>query len=93
MEVPAAGDKATAAAAVDKRLAAALREKGKLRIVVGRPLQRGDVAILDFAAARTDRPGGPEPVLGSQKRGMQLDTASAEETINIPGKTGFGVWP
>ncbi|KAK9835180.1 hypothetical protein WJX81_004039 [Elliptochloris bilobata] len=85
VELPSAGDKATAAAAVEKRLAIALREKGKLRIVLGRPLRRGDVAIMDFAVTRTDRPGGAEPVLGSQKRGMQLDTANAEDTINIPG--------
>ncbi len=85
VSVPAAGDAAMAAAAVEKRLQGALRERGKLRIVAGRPLRAGDVAIIDFVAARTDREPAGEPVAGSQTRGMQLDTASAEDTINIPG--------
>lgn len=85
VEVAAAGDAEMAAKAVERRLQSALREKGKLRIVVGRELRRGDVAIIDFAIARTDRSGDGEPVLGSEKRGMQLDTTLAEDTINIPG--------
>ena len=92
VEVAAAGDAEMAAKAVERRLHSALREKGKLRIVVGRQLRRGDVAIIDFAIARTDRSPDGEPVLGSEKRGMQLDTMLAEDTINIPGALALAIF-
>ena len=50
--------------------------------VVLRPLQVGDVAIVDFAVTRLDT---GELISGSERRGMQLDTGLGDRAIGLNG--------
>ena len=68
--------------AVEKRLLAARKERGKLHVVQGRGLQQGDVAVLDMAA-RIAATG--EPVQGGRQQGLQLDTDNPEGTLSLAG--------
>lgn len=81
VKVQAAGDEASDAAAVQKRLLELRKERAKLRIVADRGLSKGDVAIIDFAAAIKE---SNEAIPGAQRSGMQLDTETAD-TAFMPG--------
>ncbi len=57
--------------------------QGTLRVAVGRPLQMGDIVILDFDATRADE---GEPILGAKRAGLRLDTETADLEF-LPGAT------
>lgn len=60
-----------------------LKDVGSLRIVQGRALEVGDVAIIDIELRRKDT---NELIEGSQAKSKQIDTASAQDTIELPGR-------
>ncbi len=68
---------------VEAKLLQLRKRKGTLRVVVGRPLKLGDMAIIDFAATRAD---SGEAIEGSLRRGMQLDTALGDSAIGLSGE-------
>ena len=53
-----------------------------LQVVTGRPLQMGDIAIIDFKAMRADT---NELITGSQQRGMRLDTELGDRALGLAG--------
>ena len=53
-----------------------------LQVVTGRPLQMGDIAIIDFKAMRADT---DELITGSQQRGMRLDTELGDRALGLAG--------
>lgn len=81
VEVAAAGDAESDAAAAAAKLLTLRKDRGVMRVVTGRGVQHGDVVILDFSAARAD---GGEELPGTQREGMQLDTAEADRVF-LPG--------
>ena len=62
------------------------KSKARMRLVADRGLQRSDVAVINFRAERTDN---GEEVMGADRKGMQLDTGTPEETLNLPGAYGM----
>ena len=82
VEVPVAGDEESDAASVEEQLQALRKEKGTLRVVTGRGLGRDDVAVIDFSSALAE---SGEAIEGSRRQGMQLDMASGEQTLGLPG--------
>lgn len=54
-----------------------------LQVVTGRPLQMGDIAIIDFKAMRADT---NELITGSQQRGMRLDTELGDRALGLAGE-------
>jgi trigger factor len=68
-------------AAVNKKFRMLLKEGASLRVVSGRGVQMGDVVIIDFSA-RVAESG--EPIPGTDRKGMQLDTETADESF-LPG--------
>lgn len=65
-----------------EKVKAGLKEVGSLRIVQGRGLETGDVAVIDIELRRKDN---NEVVEGSQQSGKQIDTAQAQHTVELPG--------
>lgn len=53
------------------------------RVVIGRPLQLGDMAIVDFKAVRKD---SGEVIMGSERKAMQLDTGLGDRAIGLSGE-------
>lgn len=51
-------------------------------MATGRPLQMGDIAIIDFKAMRADT---NELITGSQQRGMRLDTELGDRALGLAG--------
>lgn len=82
VKVQRAGNDESDRVEVEKRLLAARKEKGDLRIVSGRGLQKGDVALIDFTARRTD---SQEQIVGTEREGLHIDTGEPENSIGIPG--------
>ena len=58
------------------------RDIASLQVVTGRPLQMGDIAIIDFKAMRADT---DELITGSQQRGMRLDTELGDRALGLAG--------
>lgn len=96
INVPAAGDDATIAAAADAQLVTARKEKGKLQLVAAvRPdapaLADGDVAVIDFDCLDASE----KPIPGAARSAVQLDTADAEKLLGlpdlVPGMVGMAV--
>ena len=58
------------------------RDAAPLQVVTGRPLQMGDIAIIDFKAMRADT---NELITGSQQRGMRLDTELGDRALGLAG--------
>lgn len=58
------------------------RKQGGTLTVADRPLQAGDVGIVDFAIRR---PGNGEVVAGSERSRMRLDTDSDDAGLQLPG--------
>eukprot|EP00208_Stichococcus_sp_RCC1054_P004255 CAMPEP_0206139378 /NCGR_PEP_ID=MMETSP1473-20131121/5719_1 /ASSEMBLY_ACC=CAM_ASM_001109 /TAXON_ID=1461547 /ORGANISM="Stichococcus sp, Strain RCC1054" /LENGTH=542 /DNA_ID=CAMNT_0053533143 /DNA_START=35 /DNA_END=1663 /DNA_ORIENTATION=- len=81
IEVDAAGNEASDREKVETMLLQLQQDKSKLRIVQGRGLERGDIAICQFNAFRAET---GEPIPGSQQANMRLNTATAD-TSYIPG--------
>ena len=82
VEVQAAGDESSDKAAVDQRIAASIKDSlGTLRVVSGRGLAVGDVAMLDYEARIADN---GEPIAGSKKEGLRFDTEDPER-LAVPG--------
>jgi trigger factor len=79
--VEAASSDAAAAAEAERMLAAVRKETGAMRVAVGRGLAHGDVAVIDFDAARADT---GEPIPGAKRDGMKMDTEIADAEW-IPG--------
>ncbi|EFN57828.1 hypothetical protein CHLNCDRAFT_143244 [Chlorella variabilis] len=79
--VESAGDEASDAAEVERRLVSIRKGQAKLRVVADRGLQPGDLAIVDFSAARADT---GEELVGATRQSMRLDTDDADETF-LPG--------
>jgi hypothetical protein len=67
---------------VDTQLQQLRKNKGTLRVVTGRPLRPGDMAIVDFKTVRLDT---DEIILGSTRKGMQLDTGLGDRAIGLSG--------
>ena len=74
--VEAASDDARDQKTAEKRFRALLKEGGTLRVVTGRGVQMGDVTIVDFDATAEET---KEAIPGASRRGMQLDTETADE--------------
>ena len=53
-----------------------------VQVATGRPLQMGDIAIVNFQATRADT---EELITGSQQRGMRLDTELGDRALGIVG--------
>jgi len=69
-------------AKADAKLRTLQKERGgQMRVVNGRGVQRGDMAIVDFDAA-VEETG--EAIPGAARQGMQLDTDTADEAF-LPG--------
>jgi len=89
IEVPAAGDDSTVAAAAEAQFEAAIKEKSKLLLVAAaRPDQlalcAGDVAVVDFDVTR--QVGDDEVrVPGAARQAAQMDTATAERDLGLVG--------
>ena len=81
MTVESAGDAASDEAAVDAKLLNMRKGQAKLRVVADRGLQQGDLAIVDFSAARVDT---GEELVGAARQSMRLDTDDADTTF-LPG--------
>ena len=56
-----------------------------VQVATGRPVQMGDIAIVNFKATRTDN---DELITGSQQRGMRLDTELGDRALGIAGMPG-----
>lgn len=82
--VESAGDEASDAQAVEDKVLSLRKGQAKLRVVADRGLQRGDLAIVDFSAARVDN---GEDLLGATRKSMRLDTDDADVTF-LPGIVG-----
>ena len=67
----------------EEKVKAGLKEVGSLRIVQGRGLQTGDVAVIDIELRRKE---DNEVIEGSQQFAKQIDTAAARDTVELPGK-------
>lgn len=67
---------------VEGQIMGALKEEGKLRIVSDRGLEKGDVAVLDFEARDKET---KQPIAGTKREGMQLDTTLPDNSIGLPG--------
>ena len=52
------------------------------QVVTGRALQMGDIAIVDFKAARADT---NQLITGSQQRGLRLDTELGDRALGLAG--------
>lgn len=79
--VESAGDAAADEAVVDGKLLNMRKGQAKLRVVADRGLQQGDLAIVDFSAARVD---SGEELVGAARQSMRLDTDDANTTF-LPG--------
>jgi trigger factor len=79
--VEEAGNATTDAEIVEQRILAIQKERSKLKIVADRGARRGDVVIIDFAASLAET---KTPILGTQRKGMQLDTETADTSF-MPG--------
>ncbi len=82
MEVGTLGGAEDDAATAEAKILQLRKNKGTMKLVAGRPLQHGDVAIVDFSTVRTDT---GEAITGSQRRGMQLDTGLGDRAIGLVG--------
>lgn len=82
VEVASLGDAEEDNATVEAKILQLRKNKGTMRLVAGRPLQSGDVAIVDFNTVRTDT---GEAIQGSQRKGMQLDTGLGDRAIGLVG--------
>lgn len=76
------GNEETDQEATKERIWAALKQKGSLRVVADRGLEKGDVAIVDFEARRENG----EAIAGSEKKGMQVDTMDENAIFGIEGR-------
>jgi hypothetical protein len=86
--VESSGDAASDEAAVDAKLLNMRKGQAKLRVVAERGLQQGDLAIVDFSAARVDT---GEELVGAARQSMRLDTDDADTTF-LPGGWPAGRW-
>ena len=84
VEVASLGGAEEDAATVDTKILQLRKNKGTMKLVAGRPLQLGDVAIVDFSTVRTDT---NEEIRGSQRKGMQLDTGLGDRALGLVGAT------
>ena len=66
---------------MDAKLLNMRKGQAKLRVVADRGLQQGDLAIVDFSAARVDT---GEELVGAARQSMRLDTYDADTTF-LPG--------
>lgn len=82
VEVASLGDAEEDNATVEAKILQLRKNKGTMKLVVGRPLQTGDVAIVDFNTVRTDT---GEAIQGSERKGMQLDTGLGDRAIGLVG--------
>ena len=82
--VEAATNDEQIAATVEAKMRALMKEGGKMRVVTGRGIQPGDVAIIDFSAALAD---SGEIIPGASRQGMQVDTETVDVTF-MPGVAG-----
>ncbi|KAK9909292.1 hypothetical protein WJX75_000086 [Coccomyxa subellipsoidea] len=82
VEVASLGDTEEDTATVETKILQLRKNKGTMKLVAGRPLQLGDVAIVDFGTVRTDT---NEEIPGSQRKGMQLDTGLGDRAIGLVG--------
>jgi trigger factor len=82
VSVEAAGTEETDIVKAEARLLSLRKESGgKMRVAAGRGIRRGDVVIVDFSATRADT---GEPLPGTQRQGMRMDTDTADEEF-LPG--------
>lgn len=65
-----------------EKVKAGLKEVGSLRIVQNRGLEIGDVAVIDIELRRKE---DGELIEGSQQTSKQIDTATAQYTVELPG--------
>lgn len=70
----------------EMRIKGSLKETGSLRIVQGRGLQTGDVAVIDFELRRKD---SDEPIEGTKQVDRQFDTEASEEAVQLPGMSSY----
>ncbi|CAL8467961.1 g7499 [Coccomyxa elongata] len=82
VEVASLGDAEEDNATVEAKILQLRKNKGTMKLVAGRPLQTGDVAIVDFNTVRTDT---GEAIQGSERKGMQLDTGLGDRAIGLVG--------
>lgn len=74
MTVRESGDLDTDKAAVEDLIRQYRKEQGSTRVVVGRGLDRGDVAILDLLCRPAGAAPGTPPLPGLDKRKLTFDT-------------------
>lgn len=79
--VEAASDDLQDQKIADKRFRSLLKESATMRVVSGRGIKMGDVAIIDFDAISEET---GEPIPGASRRDMKLDTEVGDEEF-IPG--------
>ncbi|CAK0765119.1 hypothetical protein CVIRNUC_003226 [Coccomyxa viridis] len=82
VKVPLVGSPEEDARTVELKLRQVQKNKGNMKVVTGRPLQMGDIAIIDFKAMRADT---NELITGSQQRGMRLDTELGDRALGLAG--------
>ena len=82
VEVRAVGDDTTDRAKVEQELLQIRKKKGGLKVVVGRGLQLGDAALVDFDAKKRDT---GEVFQGAKRRKTHMDTDSADMQF-LPGQ-------
>ena len=82
IEVEAMPEEETLRKAGEEKIKAGLKDVGSLRLVQGRGLITGDVAVIDIDLRRKE---SGEIIEGSQQTGKQIDTATAQHTVELPG--------
>lgn len=66
----------------EEKIKAGLKDVGSLRIVQNRGLVTGDVAVIDIDLRRKEN---GQIIEGSQQENKQIDTATAQHTVELPG--------
>ena len=82
IEVEAMPEEEALRKAGEEKVNAGLKEVGSLRLVQGRGLKTGDVAVIDIDLRRKE---SGQIIEGSQQMGKQIDTATAQNTVELPG--------
>ncbi len=78
VEVEDLGGEEAVTAQVDERLAKELKDSAQLRVVTGRGVGRGDVAIIDAKVQLKKEDGGLELISDRSKMRMDMETADVD---------------
>lgn len=79
VEIQATDNEGTIQAAADKEFTSKLKDLGTLRVVADRPVQEGDVAVIDLKACRVESDGSDgEEIPGVNNKNFRFDTSEGD---------------